>query len=144
MPLAAATLRQAMRSLFDSNTMPTGDPLGDWMRAYVSYAQSGIAGPVALAQDLVVGSGPFTLDVLDAALRTMWTAAVWAGPGVTAVTSLVPPVQPLLLAIAPTLNASYDVELAPTLIAEALHTYTLSVVVTVTPATGAPFPATVA
>jgi hypothetical protein len=114
------------------------------MQAYVSYAQSAIAGPVTLASLQPSASGPFSYDALDEALRTMWTAAVWVGPGVTAVTTIVPPVQPYLLAIAPPLLVSFDVEQAPTLIAEALHTYTLNVVVTVTPATGTPFAATVA
>lgn len=124
--------------------MPGTDPLGAWMTAYVTYAQAAVAGPVTLAAPLTTVSGPFTYDVLDSALRTMWTAAVWVGPGVSAVTTAVPPVQPFLQALAPSLLSSFDVELAPTLIAEALHTYTLSIVVTVTPATGTPFVATVA
>lgn len=143
--LTSAGLRAAIRPLFDPPTMPAADPLGGWMKAYASYAQDAIAGPVVLASPLVTqGTGLFTFDILDAALRAMWTAAAWIGPGVTAATTLVPPLSPLLLALTPTLVASYDPELAPTLIAEALHTYTLSVVVTVTPASGTPFPATIA
>jgi hypothetical protein len=125
--------------------MPTFDPLGDWIRAYSQYASVGVAGPAVLAVPLTSAAvGQFTIQGFSRALMEMWTAAVWVGPGVTAVTSVVPPFEPLLIALTPTLNVSYDPELAPTLIAKALHTYTLSVVVTVTPATGIPFLTTVA
>lgn len=141
--LDAGNLRAALRPLFDPASMPSANALGVWVRSYAEYAKTAIAGPVALAAPLSSpASGPFTFAALDSALQTMWMAAIWVGPGVTAVTTAVPPLTPLLVALAPSLIVSYDTELAPTLIAEALHTYTLSVVVTVTPATGSPFPAT--
>lgn len=144
MPLSAADLRRIMKPLFEPQTMDTSDPLGAWVRAYSKYASRGVAGPVALATPLTSAlSGPFTISTFSTAVTQMWTNAAWTGPGVTAVTTLIPPLDPILLSLAPTLVASYDPELAPTLIAEALHTYTLSVVVTVTPATGTPFPVTV-
>lgn len=140
MPLTSAALRQAIRPLFDQASMPSSDAVGAWCRVYAPYVRDVIAGPVTLSAPLTPGSGSGTFfDALDAALRTMWTSAAWVGPGVTAVTTLVPPLQPLLLALSPTLLASFDPEQAASLIAEALHTYTLSIVVTVTPASGTPF-----
>ncbi len=139
--LVKAELRQAMRPLFEPGTMPSDDPVGDWVKAYAVYAQKAIAGPVALSAPLVpsTAGGQFIVG-FDAALRKMWMSAVWVGPGVTALTSVVPPVQPFILALAPTLITSFDREQAATLIAEALHTYTLSIVVSVVPASGTPVP----
>lgn len=139
--LSKQALRDAIRPLFQIDTMPTDDPVGDWCRAYSSYAQSATAGVAALAAPLVAGSasGQFS-TALDASIRAMWMSAVWVGPAITAVTSVVPPLMPFLLAVAPTLNVSYDRELGPTLIADALHTYTLSIIVSVVPASGTPVP----
>lgn len=122
--------------------MPTSDAVGDWSRAYVKYAQSAVAGAVAMTSPLVasLGSGGAFYDALDAAFRSMWLATVWVGPGATGVVTLVPPLQPFLLELAPTLVLSPDRDLALSSIAVALHTYTLSVVVTVTPASGTPVP----
>ena len=144
MPLTSADLRQGIRHLFDSDSMPSSDAIGTWVAAYIPYAQAAVAGAAALSSPLpkTVGDGPLFFDQLDSALRTMWTGAVWAGPALTAVTTLVPPLQPFLATAISTLTTSYDREQAATLIAEALHTYTLSVVVTVTPASGTPAPTT--
>lgn len=140
MPLTSAALRGAISSLFEQGTMPYDDAIFSWIKAYSSYTDGVIAGPVLLATPLVPSAhGEFSFDALDAALRSLWMSAVWVGPGVVAVTSLVPPVQPFLAALTTTLNASFDRDLAPTLLSEALHTYTLSIAVTVTPATGTPF-----
>lgn len=138
--LSKSTLEQSLRPLFDPPTMPREDVVGAWCRAIIPYAQAAIAGPVALVAPLspVSLNGDF-LSSLDVALRTMWTSAVWAGPAVTAVTTLVPPVAPFVMASAPVLIVNSDPELGRKLIAEAIHTYTLSIVVTVTPATGTPF-----
>lgn len=139
--LIKSELRQALRPLFEPGTMPSANPVGDWCKAYATYAQKAMAGVVALAAPLVPSSAPGQFHAaFDAALRKMWMTAVWVGPGVTAVTAVVPPVIPFLVALAPALNSTFDRELAPTLIAEALHTYTLSIVVSVIPPTGSPVP----
>lgn len=125
--------------------MPRGDLRGcvlAWTTAYVTYAAGAIAGGLLPAAIVPVGAdGPDFFTALDSALRQMWMAVAWASPGLTGVTTVVPPLQPLLAAPSATLFASSDPQLAPTLIADALHTYTLSIVVTVTPATGTPYPA---
>lgn len=139
--LLKADLKQVMKPLFDPRSMPSDDPVGDWCKAYAIYAQKAMAGAVALSAPLVPSSvaGQFYV-ALDAALRKMWMTAIWIGPGVTAVTAVVPPVMPFLMALAPALISTFDPELAPSLIAEALHTYTLSIIVSVIPPTGAPVP----
>jgi hypothetical protein len=141
--LSRASLRQGIRSLFEPGTMPSDDVAGPWCSAYASYAVGALAGPVTLVGSLVPvsGKGPF-FDILDSSFRAMWMSAVWAGPGVTAITTVVPPLQPSLQALIPQLMTSFDRELGPSLIAEAIHTYTLSIIVTVTPATGTPFTVT--
>jgi len=143
--LNPATLRNALAPLFVPATMPRGDMqscVQQWVSAYASYASAAIAGgllPAAIVP--TTASGPDFFTALDQALRQMWMAVAWAAPGLVGVTTVVPPLQPFLVASAPTIFASSDPQLAPTLIADALHTYTLSIVVTVTPATGAPYPA---
>ena len=145
MPLRSADLRQALRPLFDPSSMPSEDAIRAWCEAYASYAGKAIAGPVTLPTGIqyIPTSGEF-FTALDSAFRAMWTAAKWIGPGVTAVTAVVPPLQPYFAALSPAIMSSYDPEVAPSLIAEALHTYTLSITVTVTPATGTPFIVTLA
>lgn len=143
--LSADALRGQIRPLFDPDTMPGPDPVLAWTKAYSAYAQTVLAGPVALAAPLapVGGDGQF-FDALEAALRSMWMTAAWVGPGVTASTTSVPPLRPLLDSLSPEIISSYDRELAPSLIAEAIHTYTLSIVVTVVPSSGTPFTANLA
>jgi hypothetical protein len=137
--LAKSELKQAMQHLFDPASMPADNSVADWCRSYAKYAQKAMAGAVVLASPLVPQSsaGKF-LPSLDVALKAMWMSAVWVGPGVTAVTSVVPSVQPFLAGLAPVLVTSFDRGLAATLIADALHTYTLSIVVSVIPPTGTP------
>ncbi len=139
--LSKQALEDAIRPLFQPDTMPKDDAVGHWVRAYASYAQAAVAGVAALAAPLSAQSaaGPFPA-AFDAALRTMWMSAAWVGPGVTATTSVVPPVLPFFAAAIPVLMATYDRAQAPTLIAEALHTYTLSITVSVVPASGTPVP----
>lgn len=146
MPLAASDLRREIRSLFDPSGMPSSGAVEAWVRSYSRYAQSAAAGgAVTLGSPLsaVIPNGSSFFDQLDSALRSLWTSAVWVGPGVTAVTTAVLPLQPFITPVSSALNVSFDRELAATLIAEALHTYTLSVVVTITPASGTPVIATV-
>lgn len=144
MPLATPLIRQAIAPLFAENGMPSDDPVGKWCAAYANAVRLVMAGPAMLAGGLVPGhgSGDGFFGKLDAAFRTMWMSAVWVGPGVVAaLATVVPPLQPFLLALSPSLIVSFDRELAPSLIAEALHTYTLSIIVTVTPPPpGVPFP----
>ncbi len=141
--LIKSELRQALRPLFEPGTMPSADTVGAWCRAYATYAQKAMAmaGAVVLAAPLVPSSAPGQFyTALDIALRNMWMTAIWVGPGVAAVTAIVPSVIPFLTALAPALGSTFDRELAPTLIAEALHTYTLSIIVSVIPPTGSPIP----
>jgi hypothetical protein len=140
-PLAPPLIRQAIAPLFKQDGMPSDDPVGKWCSAYADAVKAVIAGPVKLAAGLVPqhGGGPGFFVLLDTAFRTMWMSAAWVGPGVTAVTAVVPPLIPFLTALSPALMVSFDSELAPSLIAEALHTYTLSITVTITPPTGTPF-----
>jgi hypothetical protein len=140
-PLAAPLIKRAIAPLFTKDGMPSEDPIGKWCTAYADAVKTVLAGPVKLAAGLVPqhGGGDGFFGKLDAAFRTMWMSAVWVGPGVTAVTTVVPPLQPFLLALTPALITSFDRDIAPSLIAEALHTYTLSITVTVTPPTGTPF-----
>lgn len=142
MALDSDGLRNYLHPLFQPESMPTSDAVGDWCRAYVKYAQNAVAGAVKLASPLLPapGSGGTFYDALDAAFRSMWTATAWVGPGATGVVTVVPPLQPFLLAPASILIVSPDRDLALSSIAVALHTYTLSIVVTVTPASGTPVP----
>jgi len=143
-PLTASLIKQAIAPLFAENGMPSDDPVGKWCTAYAGAVAAAIAGPVKLVAGLVPGhgGGDGFFNLLDAAFRTMWMSAAWIGPGVTAVTTVVPPLQPFLLALSPALNSTFDRELAPTLLSEALHSYTLGIVVMVAPMSGTPFTAT--
>lgn len=121
--------------------MKEGNSLSRWCSIYSTWASSAIAGPTVLSKPLTtatVVTGDF-FDSLDASFRSMWMSAVWVGPGVTAITTVIPPLQPFLRSLSASLISSYDPELAPTLISTALHTYTLGITVTITPITGTPF-----
>lgn len=145
MSLQVSNLRQSLGSLFDQSTMPNDQATAvqRWASAYALYAQKAQAGPLILSGPLrtVVAPGTF-IESLDGTLRTAWATATWLGPGATGITAAVPPLRAYLTPLTTSLISSYDRDLAPTLIAEALHTYTMNVVVTVTPLTGTPFPMT--
>ncbi len=115
------------------------DVIRMWSQAYCRYAQAAVAGgtlPAGLIPQATDGPDFFT--ALDQSLRTVWMAVAWAGPGLVGTTLLVPPLLPFLLGPSATLFTSPDPQLALSLIADALHTYTLSITVTVVPATGTP------
>ncbi len=120
--------------------MPVGPiPLavGDWVTAYARYAKDAVAGgtkPTALVP--APGPNGSFFDSLDASLRAMWMAVAWVGPSLVGTTLLVPPLAPLLLVAAGTIIKSRDPDLALSLITDALHTYTLSITVTVVPPSG--------
>lgn len=140
MPLSPQRLRAALSPLFQDGTMPQAGPdaVARWGRAYATYAQDALAGgtlPGPLVPQPV--SGEF-LQALDASLRAMWMAAVWTGPGLAGTTAVVPALVPYLLSHAGQLNRSFDRELALSLITEAVHTYTLSITVSVVPPSGTP------
>jgi hypothetical protein len=136
-------LKDAISPLFRPKTMPTGgvpQAVRDWLAAYVRYGQDAVAGgtaPAALLAPIPGPDGRFA-DSLDSALRTMWTAVTWVGPGLTGTTLLVPPLAPILEGVAAVLIKSRDPEQALSLITNALHTYTLSITVTVVPPSGTP------
>lgn len=143
MPLSPDKLRNSLKPLFQPGSMPSADAVGDWLRAYIPYANDAVAGALKLTAPLspAPGAGATFYDALDAALRVMWMTSAWVGPAATGVIAAVPPVQPFIQVLSATLITSFDRDLALSSIAVALHTYTLSIVVTVTPAMGTPFPA---
>lgn len=121
--------------------MPKGDVTSatkEWAAAYASYASAAMAGPAAIAAPLLAVGFPGRFSTaLDASLRTMWMAAPWVGPAVVGVTLFVPPLVPILESLGASLITVSDPERALTVIADALHTYTLGITVTLTTATGA-------
>lgn len=142
MTLNPSVLKDAISPLFKPSGMPTGqvpDAVRQWVTAYTKYGKDAIAGgtlPSALSP--VAGPAGKFFDSLDAALRVMWTAVAWTGPSLVGTTLLVPPLSPILAPVASLLIKSRDPELALTLITDALHTYTLSITVSVVPPTGTP------
>lgn len=135
--LSPLRLRDALRPLYTPGTMPADDPVLEWVEAYARYANDALAGPTKLASPLITqGTAGDFLTALDMALRTAWMKAAWVGPGLVGVTTLVPPIGPFLLQNAPALLSSYDREAALAAIAQSIHTYTLSITVTVTTASG--------
>lgn len=135
--LSPDQLSESLRPLFTPGTMPVGSPIDVWARAYVGYAQDATAGPALLTSPLVLppASGDF-LSGLDEVLRGTWMSAIWAGPGVTGVTSIVPGLAPFFMESSGILVGSLDRELALTAIVKSIHTYTLSITVVLTSATG--------
>jgi hypothetical protein len=112
------------------------EAIDSWAKAYASYAQSAIAGgtvPIALAP--VAVQGPF-FEALDQTLKAMWMASAWIGPGLTGVVSAVPVLSPVLRVVGTSQLKNRDPEAALSEIADALHTYTLGVAVTITTAAG--------
>jgi hypothetical protein len=135
-------LRDSLDHLFRPKTMPKGpvpQAVLDWLTAYAKYGNDAVAGGT-LPSPLVPipGPGGKFFDSLDSALRSMWSAVAWTGPTGTGVTLLVPPLGPSLNAVSGVLLKSRDSEQALSLITDALHTYTLSITVVVTPPTGTP------
>lgn len=142
MTLDPRKLRDSISPLFKPQTMPQGEvpqAVFDWLTAYAKYGNDAVAGGT-LPTPLVPIAGPNGrfFDSLDTALRGMWTTVSWSGPSGTGVTLLVPPLGPLLQSVSAVLIKSRDPEQALSLITDALHTYTLSITVTVTPPTGTP------
>lgn len=141
--LSPAALRSSLADLFRPESMPAGDvksAVAGWISRYAVYAQSANAGPAILTAPLVAPApvGSDFVSALDSSLRAMWMAAVWAGPGVVGTTAVVPPVGPSLLANSGILIDSSDPQQAVSLIADSIHTYTLSITVTLVPVTGTP------
>jgi hypothetical protein len=137
--VSADVLKSALRPLFSPSGMPKSalEALDLWAKAYASYAQSAIAGgtfPAPLVPSAV--SGPF-FDALDQALRVMWMATAWAGPGLGGTTAVVPPLSLVLIAVGAGQLRNRDPEKALSAIVDALHTYTLGITVTVVTAAGA-------
>lgn len=136
--LSPLRLRDALRHIYEPATMPSaGDAVSDWVRSYIVYANDALAGGTKLVSPLVPqgGAGDF-LVALDGALRSTWMSAAWVGPGLTGVTTTVPPLAPFMMQNASRLIGSLDREAALAAIAQSIHTYTLSITVTVTTAAG--------
>lgn len=120
--------------------MPKGgvlDAVKEWTTAYAKYGKSAIAGGTLPSPLEPSGASGRFSDALDFALRKMWMGVAWTGPALVGTTLLVPPLSPILETLAKTLLKSRDPAQALSLIADTLHTYTLSITVTVTPPTGA-------
>lgn len=140
MTLSRDLLVSSIRPFFIPATMPKGDVASvvkQWASAYSSYAIQAMAGPAGIGSPLVVSgaSGRFSA-ALDSSLRSMWMAASWVGPAVVGVTLLVPPLVPTLESLGSSLITVRDPERALSAIADALHTYTLGITVTLTTAGG--------
>lgn len=135
--LSKELLRSSLADMFDPASMPREDAVGQWVNRYLPYARMANAGPALVVQisPIVIQTLDF-FSSLDASLSATWQTCIWAGLGVTGVTSVVPPLSPSLLSIGSSLIASQDPGLGLQLITEAIHTYTLSIVVTVLSAAG--------
>lgn len=134
--LSVERLKDALRPLFTPGTMPT-DALDAWTRAYAVYAADAVAGPTMPASPPVPppASGDF-LTALDGAIRGMWMGVSWVGPGATGVTTLVPDLRPALMVNASRIDGRISSEEALDAIVQSIHTYTLSITVTVSTASG--------
>lgn len=138
MTVSADALRSALRPLFSPSGMPgsAAAAIDSWAKAYASYAKSAIAGgtvPAVLSPVPVPGR---FFDAIDQTLGSMWMGVPWAGPGLIGATSVVPPLSPVLQAVGIGLLADRNPERALSAIADALHTYTLGITVTVVTAAG--------
>lgn len=138
MTVSADVLKSGIRPFFSPGGMPKSalEAIKSWSQAYAAYAQSALAGgvvPAALAPVPVPGK---FFDALDQTLKAMWMAAAWAGPALVGVTAVVPPLAPVLQAVGTSQLKNRDPEKALSAIADALHTYTLGIMVTVTTAAG--------
>jgi hypothetical protein len=118
--------------------MPTGDSAEvtrRWAVAYSSYARLATAGGTVPTVPSPLGVPGSFFEALQASLLAMWTVTPWLGPGLVGTTTLVPPLAPLLQTAGKALIKSRDPQQALSSIANALHTYTLGIAVTVvTPA----------
>jgi hypothetical protein len=143
--LSAGALRAAVGGFFSPAGMPRVAAVSKWAAAYASYAQSAVAGGTTLTGPLspaAVETGDFFAD-LDSTLRAMWMSATWVGPGLTGTTASVPSLSAALRSNGSRLVRSSDPGLALQLTTDALHTYTLSIIVTVvSPAGSSPMPLT--
>lgn len=135
--LSLSRLKTALLPLYVPATMPKSDAIGAWARAYATYASDVVAGPTKPASPPVPppASGDF-LTGLDGVIRSMWMTVAWVGPGVTGVTALVPDIRPVLLVNSTRMAERLDQQAALDAIAQSIHTYTLSITVTVTTAAG--------
>lgn len=137
MTLPVEALKSALKPLFDSATMPKSalDAIKSWANAYASYAQSAVAGgtiPATLAPIPVAGG---FFEALEQTLKAMWTATAWLGPGLTGTTTVIPPLAASLGDVGKEQVKNREPQKALSAIADALHTYTLGIKVTVvTPA----------
>lgn len=139
--LSRDVLKQGLSPLFDSRTMPRGgvpDAISFFLRGYVPYAQQATALGTLPSPLIAEPQDGDYLTALDSSLRAMWMAVAWAGPGLVGTTAVVPPIQPFLTAIAPVIIGVTDADRSLSLIVEAVHTYTLSITVAVTPPSGTP------
>lgn len=121
-----------MRQLFSAAGMRDTGAVAAWLNSYSTYARDAVAGivlPLAFIPTLVE-TGDF-FQSLEASLEASWRSVVWVGPGATGTIAFVPPLVPTLRSVGAQLITSYDPGLGLQLITEALHTYTLGVVVTV-------------
>lgn len=149
MTLDPSILRFGLAPVFDPQTMPVGGPrlaAAAWLRAYRPYAMGAVAGvllPTFTAQDgSLLGSvgGHFSAG-FDAVLDGIWTSSVWAGPGFTGTASPSLRFSSVKSAFSAELLRSSDPGLGLRRMVEALHTYTLGIVVSaVNVTTGAVVP----
>lgn len=141
MPLSAQRLRSSLQSAFRGLTEPSrsvvrGDAADAWAAVYHSYASAARTptggSPTSLEGQLslALGSSREFLTGLANAVRLYWTSTVWTpAGGFTFLTLSAVGLEALLSPVlAANLSESSDLTEASRRIADALHTYTTSLV----------------
>lgn len=141
MPLDLEGLQASIMSIVDPLSGPetTREAARSWSRAYHKYASEGLATtlvPTAshLTIEGAINSSDDFLVGLAAGIEAYWLSTVWASPGFTGVSVLVPGALLVALRGVGLLNMSpsTDARAAASRLASAMHTYTKTVSVTVT------------
>jgi len=135
-------LSRSLSHLFRPKTMPKGPPpaaVMEWASAYSAYGNAAMAG-ATVHTPLVPGPGPNGnfFDSMDSAFRSMWMGVAWTGPSLVGTTLFVPSLSSILLAASREIDGSRDPDFALSFITDALHTYTLSITVSIVPPSGTP------
>lgn len=139
MTVSLEALKSGIRPFFRAGSMPksAGDAVRLWAQAYCGYAQAAVAGGVIPATLSPVPAAGKFFDALEQTLTAMWMSVAWVGPGLVGKTTTVPPLVSELQRVGRDQVKSRDPDKALSAIADALHTYTLGIAVTITAPSGA-------
>ena len=137
MTLDPSILRSGLSPVFDPRTMPVGDPrvaARAWLRAYRPYASAATAGaliPVFSASDeaLLSAVGGTFASGFDAVLDGLWASSVWSAPGFTGAAAPSLRFSSVKSRFSQELLHSSDPGQGLRRMVEALHTYTLGIIV---------------